>query len=155
MMVMMSGLVRVLVAVPVVVMRVLVVRVLVVRVAVRAALGFETAVLEAQRESETANQVVEHVIVLISKSATADLERNVPIAEVVSGARKQERVVGRCHAERFVGGHDLEGFAVVGEQAIAVREHGAARQLDGDFLAVFQTSAKARLVALVEAQNQP
>jgi hypothetical protein len=128
--------------VPRLVIVLVVMRVLVMRVAVRAAFRLEGSVLEGQRKSEPAHHVVEHVIVLVGESTDADLERDVPITEVVRRAREQERVVRRRDAERLVGCEDFVGHAVVGEQAIAVREHGSARQHDRDFFAVFESRTK-------------
>jgi hypothetical protein len=128
---------------------------IVMRVAVRAAFRFEGSVLEGQGKSEPAHHVVEHVIVLVGESTDADLERNVPITEVVRGAREHEHVVRRRDAERFVGCDDLVGHAVVGVQAIAVREHGSARQHDGNFLAIFEARTKSRSITRVVAQDQP
>ena len=153
--VMVSGVVMVRVAMRMLVMRMVVMVVAVMVVAVRAALRFEAGVLEAQGKPEATHHVVEHVVVLIGESSDADLKRNVPVTEMVRRTCEQEWVVGRRHAQGFVGGDDFVRFALVGEQAIAVREDGSARELHGDFLAVFEKRSKPRLLAGVVTQNQP
>jgi hypothetical protein len=147
-MVMMAGLVMA------VVVRVVVMRMVVVSVAVRAALGLEPGVLVGHGKPEPAQHVVEHVIVLISEPPDADLKRNVAIAEVIRGAREQVGIGGSRNAEGLVGGVDLVGLAVVGEQPIAVRENGSARELDGDFLAVLEAGTESRFIARVVAQDE-
>ena len=123
-------------------------------VGVDSAFGSEGRTLVAEREPESSHHFVEHVIVLKSEPANTDLERHVPVAQVVRRAGEEQGVAGRRHAEILVGGHDFERPTVVGEQPIAAREHGAARQLDGDFLAALESRAKPRLRSRVVVEQE-
>jgi hypothetical protein len=155
-MVVVSGAVLVVVVVVrVVVVRVVVMRFAVVRVAVGAAFWFEGRALVRHAEAETAHHVVEHVVVLIGEPTDADLEGNVPIAEMICGAREQQRIFRRRHAQGFIGGDDFVRLALVRDQPIAVRENAAARQHDPKLLAAFEERAKSRLMPCVVAEDQP
>jgi hypothetical protein len=123
-------------------------------VGVNSAFGSEGRTLAGERQPEASHHFVEYVIVLESEPADADLERDVPVSKVVRRAREEQRVAGRCHAEVLVGGHDFERATVVGEQPIAAGEHGAAGQLDGDFLAALESRAKPRLRSRVVVEQQ-
>ena len=55
-----------------------------------ALLGSERDSLELERKSEPSDHVVENMIVAICKAPGANLERNMAVAEMVSGARQEQ-----------------------------------------------------------------
>ena len=132
-----------------------VIAVMMVAATVRASFGSEGRAREGDVQPQAAHEVVEHVIVLVGEAAGRDLERHVPIAEVVRRAREEERVVGGRDAEILVGGDDRIRLAVVGEQAVAVHEHRAARQADGNLSTILQVRAKSRFLAGVVSEDEP
>lgn len=88
-------LVMVVVVVVVVAMAVVVVVVVPVPAArVAAGLWLEWLLDHLHFEPQLVHQTVEHVVVLIRQAPRLNLQRDVPIAEVVSGARQQMPVAG-------------------------------------------------------------
>src|SRR5688572_31057919 len=68
-----------------------------VRVGVRdigTSLRFEWRELDPHLESESAQHVVEHMIVLVAQPARTDLQRHVAVSQVIAGARQLQRVAG-------------------------------------------------------------
>jgi hypothetical protein len=52
------------------------------------ALGLEGSVLPSRCEPQPANHIVEYVIGLVAQPTRLDLQRNMPVAEVITGARQ-------------------------------------------------------------------
>lgn len=69
-------------------------RVTVPAIAARLRLERQPGAVHAQAELST--HAVEHVIVRVEHRAWQDLERHVPVAQVVRGASEKVRVVRRC-----------------------------------------------------------
>jgi hypothetical protein len=124
-------------------------------VTVDARLGSERRSSKHEHEPEPAHHPVEYVIVTVCENADADPQRHVPIAEVVRGAREEQRVVRRRHAELLVRSHDFDRRTVFGPQPIAVGEHRSARQVNGELFAVRESREKSRFLSRVVVENQP
>lgn len=76
------------------------------------------------------------------------------VAEMVGGARERQRIGRADEKHRFVGGGDAHEPAIVGNEHVAVGEHGAARQHERDFLAVVERGGEAALAACVVGEGQ-
>jgi hypothetical protein len=79
----------------------------VVRMGVRAAavgagLGFERRRQADWLQTQTTQHLVEHVIVPVPQPARFDLQRDVPVAEVVTGTRQQQRGIAAHLRYRLV-----------------------------------------------------
>jgi len=71
-------------------------------------------------EPETANHVVEHVIGLVAQPSMPDLERDVPVAQVVARACMEQSVFGPCDAQRLDGSPHRHRLAAGRTDDIAV-----------------------------------
>ncbi len=140
--------------VAVVVIVIVVVVVMMMAAAVSASFGSEGRAHERNIQPEATHELVEHVIVLVGEATRRDCERHVSIAEVIRRAREKERVVRGRDAELFVGGDDRVRFAVVGEQAVAIGEHGAARKANRELPTVLQMRAKPRLFTGIVVEDE-
>lgn len=134
---------------------VIVIVVMVVTTAVSTPFGGEGRTHEVDRQAQAAHELVEHVIVLVGEAAERDRERDVAIAEMIRRAREKERIVRGRDAEILVGGDDCVRLTVVGEQTIAIGEHAASLQADGDLPTVLEVRAKSRFLARVVVEDEP
>ncbi|GBH26089.1 hypothetical protein BvRS1_31380 [Burkholderia vietnamiensis] len=118
---------------------------------VAAAVGADFRLERRQRfvdlRAEPAQHVREHRIGFELQVAVADLDRRGPVAEVIRGAHQRERIVRTPEQHRFGRRDDAHQRAVVGDQPVAVAQHGAARQQDGDVLAGIERGRDAALAA--------
>jgi hypothetical protein len=121
--------------------------------AVGATLGRERSSLESDLGPEAANHVVEHVVVAILHAADLDLQRHVPVAEVVSDARQEQHVFRASDAELLVGRAHEHAGAGAGLQKITVGEHGAARQLHGELPTCLEFGQKAVLLPRIKVEH--
>jgi hypothetical protein len=121
---------------------------------VGAALRLERRVLVDHTQAERLDHAVEHMIHLVPDKAPPDLERHVPVAEVVSSARQQQQVLAGSARHRFRGRDDANDFAVGGPKDVAAAQNRTAPELDADLAARFEPDTLPGLLALLEAQNQ-
>ena len=111
--------------------------------AVRARLGLEGRCLATNREAELPEHVLEHRIGLEAHTVRADLERNVTVAQVVTGPRQLVGIEAARHGNVLGGGHDAHTAAILGLEPIAVSEGLSAGQKDADFSAAVESGAEA------------
>ncbi len=90
--------------------------------AIGAGLRLERRLFHGDGKAEAADHLVEHVIVLITHPAIADLQRHVPIAQVIARAAQRHGLRG-AHGRDGLGlSDDLHDAAIVGEQQISAAE---------------------------------
>jgi hypothetical protein len=80
--------------------------------AVGAGFGFEGRLDKADRQAETTQHIVQHMVVQIANPARFDLDRNMAVAQMVTGPGKQVRIVADDAGEGLVGGLDLVGLGM-------------------------------------------
>ncbi len=107
--------------------------------AVRAGLGLERALRRRHLESHALEQRGEDVIGLENKSISADLERHVPVAQVIGRFRERERGTLRRGVRSRGDDEDLllarpqrDQRAIFGDEDVAAADDAAAREEDAD-----------------------
>ena len=108
----------------------------------------------SDRCADALQHVGEHRIVFELQIIRADFHRRMAIAEVIRRARQRQRIFRAHHEHRFGRRDHAHEAAVVGDQHVAVAQHGAARQQHGHFLAVIERGREAAFAALVESERQ-
>src|SRR5690349_5292310 len=88
------------------------------RMPVRAGLRLEGRLLDDDRQPQTANHVIEHMVVPIAKPSRSDLHRHMTIAEVITGARQTRRIRLAHSRHRLERRDDLDHRAVLAAQEI-------------------------------------
>ena len=96
--------------------------------AVGAGLGLEGCLYQRDLNPEAGQHVVQHGIVFELEVVGRDFDRDVAVAEMVSGTQQPERCVGRDAQHGLCGSLHGHEAAVIGEQHVSAPEHGATRQ---------------------------
>jgi hypothetical protein len=96
----------------------------------------------------------EHRIVFELQIIRADFNGRMTIAEVIRGKRQRQHIFRADDQHRFGRGDDAHQSAVVGDQHIAVAQHGTAWQQQRDFFAVVERGRKTALTTVVEGERQ-
>ena len=81
------------------------------------------------------HHVIQHMVMQITQPAVADLNRNVPVAQVVGGTCQAPGVGGAHDRHGLRRCHDLHDAAVLCAQPVPAPQHRAALKHHGDFLA--------------------
>jgi hypothetical protein len=89
-------------------------------VVVGPSLGFETGAVLTDRQAESSNHVVEHMIGLVAKPSVANLKWNVSIPKVITSAGQQNEVVCSGSRQCFGCGLNLYEVAFRRSQPIAL-----------------------------------
>ncbi len=95
--------------------------------AIGAALGFESSVHLIDDPAQLADQIGQHVVAGKYQPRRAELDRYVPVAEMVGNPLQHGRVGMRDFEHRFMLGFDAHQPAVGGDQNILVAQHCAMR----------------------------
>ena len=96
--------------------------------AVGAGLGLEGCLHQRDLNPEAGQHVVQHGIVFELEVVGRDFDRDVAVAEMVSGSQQPERCLGRDAQHGLCGSLHGHEAAVIGEQHVSAPEHGATRQ---------------------------
>jgi hypothetical protein len=104
------------------------------------------------RGAQALQHVLEHMVGGNSQEAVADLDRNMPVAEMVG--RPDEVLSGfACDVQHAFGlGHDFDHPTVTGNGKVPAAENLSARQHEADFLSRYEPCAQPALLARVERQ---
>jgi len=121
--------------------------------AVGTRLRLEGCLFNAYHQPQAAQHVVQHMVVTVAQFARHDLYGHVAIAQVVTGAGKQLRVVAAHDGKRLGGGTYLNLDTVVARQQIAILQCAATFQQQAGVAAVVQGDAQPTLAALVQRQG--
>jgi hypothetical protein len=117
------------------------------RVAViRAALGFEAGGFVSYRKPEATHHFIEHVIGLVAKPTGPDLQRDVPIAEVVARTCEAQWIIRTRDGDGFGGRRHAHDRTVRRAQSIAVVESRAGRENDGGLATTIETHSLSALL---------
>jgi len=122
--------------------------------AIRASLRRKRPVRLLDRHPEPAQHVRKHWIVFKLQIPVADLDRCVPIAEVIGRTRECERRSPRNPQHGLRCRDDAYESAIFVHEDVTVREHGAARQHHADLLAGIQRGREPALAPFVEGKCQ-
>ena len=87
--------------------------------AVSAGLWLERRLFDSDGEAQAANHLIEHVIVLITNPAVTDLQRHVPIAQMIAGPAQSHGLRGSHGRDGFRFSDDLHYAAIFREQQIS------------------------------------
>ena len=117
---------------------------------VGAGLGIERHLLGSNLEAESAQHLVEHVIVCVADPAVPDLKRRVAVPEGVAGAREREGIPASYGLYGFVWGSHLYYAAVVRAQEITVPERDAALEPQRGLAPVVEPHPQAAALPLFE-----
>ena len=120
-----------------------------------AGLGFERFVRDAKFEAHPGEHGVEDVVVAVAQPVRPELQRDVPVAQMVGAASQQSGLASVGGRDGFTGREDLDDAAVLGAQAVPAAQNLAPRQDDTDLLAVLEARAEAAAAAHIEGQHQP
>jgi hypothetical protein len=122
--------------------------------AISAGLGLKRQRHLFDRRPEPRQHVRQHGIVFELQIIDAHFNRRMPVAEVIRRARQRQHI-GRTNQQHgFRGGSNTHEAAVVGNEHIAVAQHGAARQHKRDFFARIERRGQTALAAGLERQRQ-
>ncbi|HXK17677.1 MAG TPA: hypothetical protein VNG33_07735 [Polyangiaceae bacterium] len=122
---------------------------------VAARLGLEGPFEHLGVESQLMHQAIEHVVVLVRKPPGLDLQRHVPIAQVVRGARQQVAISRLDDRQQLWSGAHLDHqLAVARRQTIAVFQRQAALEQEAHLTPAVQTRSQSRSAAQLENQRQ-
>jgi hypothetical protein len=106
------------------------------------------------RSPKPRQHIREHGIVFELQIIDAHFDRCMPVTEVISGACERQHIGRTNQQHSFRGRGNTHEAAVVGNEHIAVAQHGAAWQHKRDFLARIEGRGKATLAARLERQRQ-
>jgi hypothetical protein len=120
---------------------------------VRPCLRFERRHSRFGIHAEPVQHVLQHVVLLDADPASADLQRHVPIGEVVYGAHQLLRIGRGDMQHRFVGGDHLDDATIAAAQPIAAAQDAAARQHERSLQPGLQPHAQPALLPQVEGQH--
>ena len=110
--------------------------------AVGAWLWLEGQCLATNREAEIPEHVLEHVIGLEAHTVVCDLERDVTVAQVVTGSRQLAGVEAARHRNVLEGGYHADTTPILGLETIAVPEHLSTREKHADFATGIESRAE-------------
>lgn len=95
--------------------------------AIRARFGLERQRYLLDRRADAHEHIGKHRIVFELQIIGADFHRRMTIAEVIRGARERQRIRSAYVKHSFMRGNDTHETAIVGDEHVAVVQHGAAR----------------------------
>lgn len=95
--------------------------------AIRARFGLERQRYLLDRRADAHEHIGKHRIVFELQIIGADFHRRMTIAEVIRGARERQRIRSAYVKHGFMRGNDTHETAIVGDEHVAVVQHGAAR----------------------------
>lgn len=95
--------------------------------AIRTRFGLERQRYLLDRRADAHEHIGEHRIVFELQIIGADFHRRMTIAEVIRGARERQRIRSAYVKHGFMRGNDTHETAIVGDEHVAVVQHGAAR----------------------------
>ena len=123
--------------------------------AIRAGLGLERLRLALDVHAEALEHVFEHRIGFELQIVRADFDRRMPVAEMIGRARERSARLGaRTISTSCAAATTRTKRAVVGDEHVAVAQHGAARHHERDLLAVVERRGEPALAARVEGKSQ-
>ena len=111
--------------------------------AVGAGLRLECRRLTTNREAEVPEHVLEHVIGLEAQTVVRDLERDVTVAQVVTGPRQLTGVEAARHRNLLAGSDYAHTTPILGLETIAVSEHLSPCEKHADFATAVELGAEA------------
>lgn len=127
---------------------------------VGAGLGLERTLGRRDDEVQADEQLGEDVVGLEDEAVGVDLERNVPVAQVIGRFRDRQRRDVRCEArtgrgdqDRLIERPDRDQRAVLADEDVAAADDAAARQEDADAPAGRIDGLEATLLARVPVER--
>ena len=121
-------------------------------VAVGARLGLKTNADFMHMATKPLDHRLQYMVGQQAHEAVADLDRNMPVADVIRDAGEFDRIVGMNLEQALGGSLDRHDAPVCQQQPVAVAQQRARRQIDTDLLARQQRGPKPRSLALLESQ---
>src|SRR5882757_4870960 len=122
---------------------------------IRAGLGLEGLFLHGEPEPQATQHVIEYMIVAVPQPQRPDLQRHMPVAEMIGAPRQQIGISGVRRADGFRCRDDFDDAPILGEQSIAAAQNLAAPEYYADLLALFEARFEAAPAAGLERQHQP
>jgi len=116
---------------------------------------FERGFDRGEASTQSFQHLLQHVIGRKPQEAVADLDRHMPVAEMVAGARQRLRRGAFDVQQPFRPRDDFDHAPVGSAEQVAAAQDLAARQLDRHLLARFQLGAMPALLARLERQREP
>ena len=104
-------------------------------VAVGARLGLKADADFMHMATKPLDHRLQHMVGQQSHEAVADLDRHMPIADVISDAGQFDRIMGMNFEQALGGGLDSHNAPVCQQQPVAMAQQRAGRQIDADLLA--------------------
>jgi len=121
---------------------------------IRARLGLEGRLDRGHAGAKAAHHFAQHVVRGKTQPAVADLDRCMPIAQVIGCARQGASIIAAYFHQLFVSGDDAHDAAIGAAQAIAAAQDRPALEEQADFLATGKHRAQAAFLALLERQDK-
>ena len=100
--------------------------------------GFKRSLFANHRQSQAGDHFIEHMVVLVAGEIFGDLQRHVPISEVIAGTRHQYRIVDAERANRFACGTDFDDFTSLRDDALPVQQNATPGQENANCLTAIQ-----------------
>jgi hypothetical protein len=122
--------------------------------AICASLGRKRPVRLLDRHAKPPQHIRKHRIIFKLQIPVADLDRRVPVAEVIGRTRECERRSPRDPQHRLRGRDNAHESTVFIHQDVTIREHRAARQQHANLFAGVQRGRKPAFATFVERQRQ-
>jgi len=115
---------------------------------------FERRLLDVDAKTQTANHVIENVVMVVAQPAAADLQRDMTITQVIRRSNQLFGLRAPNRRHELGGGANLDDAAVIGEQQIAAAQHLSARHDNCRYLAVGQRRTQPTAAARLKGQLQ-
>lgn len=122
--------------------------------AVGARFGMKRQRFARDARTQARQHRLEHGVCLELQIVDADLHRRVPIAEMVGRTRERQRVGGAHHEHGFGRGDHAHERTVVGDEHVAIGQHGAAWHDERDFFARIERGGEAALATRVVSERE-
>jgi hypothetical protein len=105
--------------------------------------------LGAHPQPKPAHHRVQHMIMQPAQSPRLNLQRHMPVTEMIGSTRQLQWVIDLGAGHRLGGGSYPNHFALLIRQQVSIAQGLAARQQDANLTAVIQLSTQARAGALL------
>lgn len=103
-------------------------------------------------QPEPGHHFSQHVIGEKTQSASDELNRDVPVSQMISGLHDQQRLSAARLEQRFLDRHDFNRAAILEAHSLAASEQPAAFDDQGSLLSIIQAQQQSALAASLEGQ---
>jgi len=104
----------------------------------------ERRLYSGHTQPESAHHRIQHMIMQPAQAPWLDLQRHMPVAEMVGGARKQQWVINLDTGDRLGGGSNLDHLALLVGKQITIAQALTAWQQNANLTAIIEPRTQTR-----------